>query len=84
MTHRERLAARFVADVVAGGGDARRMSNVTRRTFSPQERAELATMAQKALVTLVTRTSGARTNGKHLLSVVLTKMLTETITGAGR
>jgi hypothetical protein len=82
MTKRERLAARFVHDVVAGGGDRRRMSNVTKSAFTVSEREELAAMAREALITLVSRTNSQMNGtglGKQAMSVVLTNTVTAAI-----
>jgi len=49
MTDREKAAARYVVALVLGNSDARRMSNILRDKFTPEERKELKLIAAKAL-----------------------------------
>jgi hypothetical protein len=49
MNQRELMAGRFVANVIVGNGDRRKMSATLRDKFTPDERDQLSKIAFEAL-----------------------------------
>jgi hypothetical protein len=49
MTYRELMAGRYVAAMIVGDGDRRRVSNTLRQAFTGREREKLHAIALEAL-----------------------------------